>query len=273
MKPYIDTTELRAGDILLMRGRSSLSDLIAWFGDSVYSHAAVMCSDTHFVEAAMPRSRMVALDERLRQTDAYHFIEVFRPTADDGNPLDEVQRERLARAASQQVGVDYPVDMLVQLAAVAVVRDRIPEDGCLRWLLRELVDHLICFDPEHMVCSELVYQAMRQAELAPTIVVAARLDQPFPDVDVRELVREWLEARGAGSMGQGQALMPEPVNEEELVGAYHRLRQERRFVAGGFSPHPVPDPNPATILPVDLSTSPQVRRLGRLRLLAEGMNG
>lgn len=266
MKPYVDTTELRAGDVLLMRGSGPVSDLIAWFGDSIYSHAAIMCSDTHFVEAAVPKSREVAIAERLRQTDAYHFIEAFRPAADDGNPLDGPQQERLAVAARNHLDVDYPLDMLLQLAVVAAVRDRIPADGCLRWLLRELVDHLICFDPEHMVCSELVYQAMHEARLAPTVVVAARLDQPFPPVDVRELVREWLEARGAGRMGGGEPVTPAPIGEDELAEAFVRLREHRAMPAGGIRPRPVPDPNPATVMPVDLATSPQLRRLGRLPL-------
>ncbi|TDK31008.1 hypothetical protein [Luteimonas terrae] len=264
MTPFLDPAALRAGDILLMRGIGPVSELIAWFGDSTYSHAAVMIDDAHFVEAAAPVSRRVALADRLTQGAYYDFIDVLRPTGTDGEPLDDTQRSAIASDALGCLDVPYPLDALLQMAVFATLRNRIPADAGVRWLLRMLVEHLIADDPSHMVCSELVYRACLAADLPPAVVVSARLDLPFPAIDIAELIREWREAQGKT---HGALALPAPAatgiaSEEDLTEAFARLRAP--MPALGMPP--VVRPVPRDVMPVDLEASPQLRRLGRLPL-------
>lgn len=275
MKPYLDPRQVRAGDVLLMKGIGAVSDLIAWFGDSSYSHAALMVDGGAFVEAALPTSRRVLLADRLRQVEHYDFIDVYRPTQSSGKPLDDGQRDALAKAGLQLLGVDYPLDALLQMAVFAGLRNRVPADKGLRWLLREILDHVVRQNPRHMVCSELVYTAMRDAKLAPALIISAQLDLPLPKIDVMELVREWLQAHGKDKTLRA---VPTPdaleASESELVERFQALQAQRAGVAAkalalpALGMPPVLNANPKNVLPVDLETSPQLRLVGRLPLQA-----
>ncbi|WP_394002661.1 hypothetical protein ACF3M1_16975 [Luteimonas sp. WGS1318] len=268
MTPFVDPATLRPGDVLLMRGIGPVSDLIAWFGDSTYSHAAVMVDDAHFVEAAAPVSRRVRLADRLTQGAYYDFIDVLRPTRGSGEPLDDSARAAIAEGATACLDVPYPLDALLQMAVFAGLRNRIPADAGVRWLLRELIDHLIADDPSHMVCSELVYRAFLAADLPPALIVSAQLDLPFPTIDVAELIREWREASGKTHAAL-TAPSPETTmltSEDALNAAFARLRATRTTAAATLGMPPVLRPSPRDVLPVDLETSPQLRRLGRLPL-------
>jgi len=275
VSPFIDPAQLRAGDVLLMKGIGAVSDLVAWFGDSIYSHAAIMVDAEYFVEAAPPVSRRVRLADRLKQVQHYDFVTAMRPTRASGQPLDRVERAAVAEASLAYVDVKYPLDSLVQMALAAALRNRVPANAGLRWLLRQVLDRLHDFDPTQLVCSELVYAALREAKLAPALIISAQLDQPLPKVDVGELIRAWLELRGkrAGTieLTQGEAL---ELDEASLMESFEQVRQQRldapakaaRERALGMPP--VLNPNPRNVLPVDLETSPQLRLLGRLPLQA-----
>lgn len=272
MHPYFDPAGLRPGDVLLMKGCGAVSDLIAWFGDSTYSHAAVMVDGGCFVEAALPSARVVALTDRLAQVDEYDFIDACRPCRADGTPLREADRAALVAAARGLVGVSYPLDALLQMAVFAALRNRIPAHAGLRGLLRTMIDHALRFDPQHMVCSELVYCAFREAGLAPALITSAQLDLPLPAVDPAALLEEWRAARGrAGAAAEAAHPAKAEASEEELEDLLHRFRARRgsyprllQAQPGTSGLVPVPVPNPADVLPVDLETSPQLRRLGRL---------
>lgn len=266
MIPYFDPAGLRAGDVLLMKGIGPVSDLIAWFGDSTYSHAAIMVEDGYFVEAAAPVSRKVRLADRLQQGQYYDFIDALRPTRGGGEPLDAPQREAIAVSAAGNLDVPYPLNALFQMAIFAGLRNRIPANAALRWLLREIIDHLMANNPSHMVCSELVFRSLKGADLAPALVVSAQLDLPMPHIDIAELIREWEQA--SGRKAALAAAAPEAVGENELGGIYAGLRASRSAPVRELGMPPVIDPNPADVLPVDLETSPQLRRLGRLPLVA-----
>lgn len=268
MTPCVDPATLRPGDVLLMRGIGPVSDLIAWCGDSTYSHCAVMVDGTTFVEAATPVSRRVALADRLTQGAYYDFIDVLRPTRASGEPLDDTERAAIAQGAIDCLDVPYPMDALLQLAVFATLRNRIPADAGVRWLLRQLVEHLIANDPAQMVCSELVYRACLAADLPPAVIVSAQLDLPFPKIDVAELIREWRDASGKTS---ATLAAPTPdttsvASEDALVESFARLRATRTTTVAALGMPPVRRPVPRDVLPVDLETSPQLRRLGRLPL-------
>jgi hypothetical protein len=276
MTPYFDPAGLRAGDVLLMKGIGQVSNLIAWFGDSIYSHAAIMVDGAQFVEAALPQSRLVKLADRLKQVDHYDFITAYRPTQRSGQALTDTQRQALDAAANAQLGVAYPLDALLQMAVFAGLRNRVPANAMLRWLLREILDHVLKFDPKHMVCSELVFKAMQDAKQAPALIVSAQLDLPLPKIDIAALIKEWLDARGETTAARAApAAAAQEADEASLQQRFDALRQARiggapRAALAGEAPAlgmpPVIDPNPRNVLPVDLETSPQLRLLGRLPL-------
>lgn len=270
MTPFVDPATLRPGDVLLMRGIGPVSDLIAWFGDSTYSHAAVMVDGTTFVEAAAPLSRRVLLADRLAQGGYYDFIDVLRPTRASGEPLDDAARTAIAQGAIDCLDVRYPLDALLQMALFATLRNRVPADAGVRWLLRELVEHLIADDPSQMVCSELVYRSFLAADLPPALIVSAQLDLPFPHIDVAELIREWREASGKTRTALATPMpTTAPVaGEDALTESFARLRATRTTSIAALGMPPVLRPSPRDVMPVDLETSPQLRRLGRLPLTA-----
>lgn len=293
MSEWIDPASLRPGDVLLMRGVGAVSDLIAWFGDSTYSHGAILVDPEHLVEAALPLSRIVPLADRLQQGDHYDFIDAYRPTRRDGRPLGAEDRNRLAAAARGLLGLGYPLDGLLQMAVIAALRNKLPADLRIRFLLHRLLDHLLREDPRQAVCSELVYRAFVSADeagapaLSPQLVPSGQLDLPFPPIDWKELVAEWEAARKrsptlppapeAGLMAA--PTVPSGAEDSSvfppLEERFARLREARRAVPvalptlaslpGEHLPV-LPDPNPGDVLPVDLETSPNLRRLGRLAL-------
>lgn len=272
MTPYFDPAQLRPGDVLLMKGVGAVSDLIAWFGDSTYSHAALMVDGGAFVEAALPTSRRVLLADRLKQSANYDFIDAYRPTQSSGMPLQDGERAAITRAATDLLGVPYPLDALLQMAVFAGLRNRIPADKGLRWLLREILDHLVKDDPSHMVCSELVYSALRNASQAPALIISAQLDLPLPKINVMELIEEWLQAHGKSTAVAAAAGLQE-ATEDELAARFQQLRVQRAGLGKeaalslpALGMPPVLDANPKNVLPVDLETSPQLRLIGRLPL-------
>jgi hypothetical protein len=139
MTPEIDPATLRPGDVLLMRGIGAVSELIAWFGDSTYSHAAIVVDDGQLIEAAAPVSRRVPVSLRLAQGAYYDFIDAYRPTRPDGRPLTRSERDTVAAAASAELDVPYPLDALLQMALFAALRNRVPANATVRWLIRQLI--------------------------------------------------------------------------------------------------------------------------------------
>lgn len=287
MHPTFDPDALRPGDVLLMKGIGAVSDLIAWFGDSTYSHAAIVVDDGMLVEAASPRSRRVSVAARLGQGAYYDFVDAFRPTRHDGTPTRPADRTAAVVSAQTLLEVPYALDGLLQMAVFAALRDRIPTHAGVRWIIRVLIDHLVEDDPSQMVCSELVYRALDGATTAPEhllrpkVIVSAMLDAPFPTVDWIELWQEFEQARRssvalagrvapvvpAASTASPDALESPTVSDPDLLECYARLRDTRAARAPGLLSAPVdPNPNPKLVMPVDLETSPSLRRLGRLPL-------
>jgi hypothetical protein len=76
----LQVQDLEAGDVLLHMGRGELSKLIAWVGDSQYSHAAVVIDETQLMEAAASGVRLASLVQRTAMIANFHYVDVFRPT-------------------------------------------------------------------------------------------------------------------------------------------------------------------------------------------------
>jgi hypothetical protein len=187
---------LEGGDILLMMGRSQLSMLIAWCGDSIYSHAALVADRGDLIEAAASGVRRYPLAKRLLDRDNYVFIDAFRPLANDLELIDGADMAQVLRHAQSLLGVPYPVDMLATLGVILAIRGKWPVHPLARIVVREALDHLVRNNPSHMVCSEAVYRCFAECDvvprgrLAPEIVLQPRGTEPFPDIDWKALWEE-----------------------------------------------------------------------------------
>lgn len=282
MSQAVDRKSLRPGDVLLMRGDSEISDLVAWFGDSIYSHAAILVDRGELVEAAPPQSRIRTLEERLHEVQHYFFIDAWRPARRNGQPLADADRGAIVDAARALVATPYPVDAFVQMAVFAALRNRVPADRRARELLRAILDHVLKKDPNQVTCSELVYRALASAnqhgatDVEPPLIVSATLDTPFPSVNVAKLWEEWNRIRPRASDGTGvpafvsiEDSTAHPDDDEaqltSLLADFESLRSARGL-APFYTPDNKPRPNPRNVLPVDLESSPSIRFLGRLKL-------
>lgn len=273
----LDARDVRPGDLLLHSGNSQISSLVAWFGDAIYSHIAIMADAGDLIEAAPGGARRVPLVRRLAQVEGYHFIDLYRPTAAGGRVADEQQIAATVRRAQEYLGSPYPLDLLVQLGVISALRGRLPESNLARWVIRLAIDAAMSRDASRVMCSEIVYRALAEARtsppgsMAPTIVVSAPLLLPFPAIDIAKLIKE-LESM----LKPGATLAPpldaaEPLDDRHsdaaLAKDYAALREQMGLTAAPAADViVVPNPNPKTVSPADLERSPSVRLVGRLRL-------
>lgn len=283
-----DKSGIRPGDVLLHRGSGQLSALIAWAGDSPFSHAAFVYDDAQISEAAAVGVRHMPLPGRLVDATDFLRIDVYRPTAE----LAANQLAAVRAVADGYLGTPYPINELTQLAVICALRDKIPHDNRLRLLLREVSDHLIDNDPHHLVCSEFVYRAFAEAKLtpsiAPRIAILDWVDTPFPEINWLELIIELEEDKKRAQNAQKNRGVPAPsppspslrddvaVSTDELRQKHAELR-EALGVSAKATPAtnsaaivnamagPLlfePNPNPRTILPADLASSPDFKCMG-----------
>lgn len=295
-------SELQVGDVLLMLGEGPLSQLIAWCGDSIYSHAALVADGGDLIEASASGVRRYPLAQRLADEVNYHYIDAFRPLAHDGSALGEGDRALVLAHAQSLLGIPYPLDMLATLGVVLAVRGKLPGDPAVRMVIREALDHVIRNDPTHMVCSEVVYRSFAECaadpsgRLAPRIVLEPRGTEPFPDIDWKALWDEvWpllrperqqalraAAAPTAARLGTPQSAIAAAVGAAGTAGvADEALQSElalarqtlgvsapspllRKGTQGVGEPQPIPDPNPKLVTPLDLAATPSHTVLGRL---------
>ena len=284
----IDASAIQPGDLMLHRGNGQISALIAWAGDSPFSHAAFVYDEAQVAEAATVGVRRMKLADRVVNTASFSRIDVYRPSAG----ITTAQLDAIRAVADGYMGTPYPMNQLVQLAIICAVRDKVPHDEQVRLLLREVTDHLIDNDPHHLVCSEFVYRAWAEAKLAPSIapriVVLDWVATPFPPIDWAKLSAEFEEDKKRAEDAQKAhdappaPSVPSPafgtgvgVTADELRDSHAQLRDAlgvpapRVAPVGGIRPNaavagPViePNPNPRAILPADLGNSPDFRLLG-----------
>jgi hypothetical protein len=228
---------LQGGDVLLMMGRSQLSALIAWCGDSIYSHAALVADGGDLIEAAASGVRRYPLSTRLADRDNYAFIDAFRPLTPARVPIESGDRAAVLRHAQSLLGVPYPLDMLATLGVVLALRGKWPVHPLARLVVREALDHLVRDNPSHMVCSEAVYRCFAQCDvqppgrLAPEIVLQPRDTSPFPAIDWMALWEEvWPLIRPHRRVALFAA--DEAMREARLADAAPGLLHEAGHAAG-----------------------------------------
>ena len=86
--PDLDPSGLLPGDFGLTLGRSQISKLIAWAGDSLYSHAFLVFDQNQLIEAAPGGVRFVQIAQRMREPSLLLF-DVYRPSNASDCALDE----------------------------------------------------------------------------------------------------------------------------------------------------------------------------------------
>ena len=274
----LEAKDVRPGDLLLHLGKSQISALVAWFGDAIYSHIALMSDAGEFIEAAPGGARKVPLARRLGQVNDYHFIDLYRPTARGGQVANAAQIAAVLRRATHYLGSPYPFDLLAQLGVISALRGRMPENNIARWIIRLAIDAAMDRDASRVMCSEIVYRALAEApttpaaSMAPAIVVSAPLLLPFPEIDLEKLMKE-LEAMIKSesvphALGvKGELPLSTQHSDSALAADYAAVRER---LGVGLSKATdvivVPNPNPKTVSPADLERSPSVRLVGRLRM-------
>mgnify|MGYP000583083838 CR=1 FL=1 len=189
--------EPKTGDVLLMMSTDELSKLIAWFGDSQYSHSALMVSEGVLMESIAAGITETKLTD-LKQPDFnIKYVDVYRSLDREGNFFTDSQQLAILASARQFMGIPFEFGKLVQIGVLAAVRQKIPANPIIRRLLRLAFDHVLANKEKAMTCSQFVYSSLLRADVAPSASVTPRITHSgpsglsFPDnIDWHELVRE-----------------------------------------------------------------------------------
>jgi hypothetical protein len=291
MATTIPLSDVLPGDVLLGMGHGEISKLLAWNGETDYSHASLVVDRGELVEATTGGCKIVALTTRQQQSNLMHYVDVWRPVAHDGRAFDAKDHAAIAASARPFAGRPYAMDVLTQLAIIVAVRNKTDMPPAVKAIVRVIVDSALKDDPTHLTCTELVYRGLRDAaaqpaqRLRPRIVVAPKSSKPFPKVDVVALwreVKEMFGKRKAAPQARGLRAAaprlpdapPEASKEDDaaLDAGAAQLRRElgiaatlqveapRRAATRG--PIEIPDPAPRGIIPLDFVASPSLTKLG-----------
>lgn len=296
--PYVlHPQDLEPGDVLLHMGCSELSRLIAWVGDSHYSHAAVVFDEDRLIEAAAGGVRHASLAERAGMVDDFRYIDVFRPTRLQ-QPDGSVMLDLLRNALVPYVGSTYPMTSLFVLGVACAARNTIPGDRDLHRVIGMALDLVIDHSPSNVACGELVYRGFDEAATTPPhglrlpLSTCARQHAPMPDIDLLALAHECLDdLRRAGrkpSIASEIALLASPmfgmrdvadaaIADSPKDATLERRLQQVREHLGMTMPAPMssagrviaefnPLHHPKAVLPADLEFSRGLLKIGRLAM-------
>jgi hypothetical protein len=282
--PNLSAGDLRPGDVCLMMSAGELSKLISWVGDSPYSHAFLIYDQQQLVEAALSGLRLYPIAKRLADTQEVLLIDVYRPSNTSGNAFSGADIAAMQATARNYVGRPYARNALVEVALMSAIRNLMPDSETLRWVLRVAMSHYLKDDPSQMMCSELVYRILQESgttpagQLRPTIISAFRSHAALPPIDVKALLKEIEAIFTPSSLETNNAALPvrtehariayennEPAGAEvmQLAAA---IRAKHLPMQASAPVLIIPDPNPKTVFPVDLATSPSLRFIGRMAL-------
>lgn len=273
---------IRSGDLILMLSTGPVSAMIAWCGDSAYSHAALMADNGDLMEASASGVRRYPLAKRLADRSEVVYLDGFRSLNKAGLPLSDAERAAVVAAGEVFLGTPYEFGKLLEIGIISAVRQKLPEHPLARFLVREALDHLLENDDRAMICSEFVYNSFLLAKVdppgavTPAVVVAPPSGLPFPKIDWVAFAKEmWelLQARPHAAALRATAppeALGADIADEELTGrmaqARARLGMGKLLTASApaAAGTVVPNPNPKLVTPLDLATSPSHSALGRL---------
>ncbi len=296
LAPLTSIDSLRSGDILLLRGRSELSALIAWTCNGIHSHSAIVTEDGGLMESVTRGIVRGEVAQKVAATDRYYFVDAFRPVAHDLAALEPSDRALVVEHGASLLGLPYATNELAVIGVTVALRNWVFEDLpiWLRGVLRVAFDMLLSDDASQMVCSEYVYRCFAQCaarpagRLAPQIVVAPPPDHSQPwNVDVPALIEEirallgprnalvnsvfpsqgLLQVAEAGAGLEARSLEASAGAVRERLGVPEGARDMLLAVSEGVLP--VGAVNPKGVSPGDLARSPSARPLGRLMQAAD----
>lgn len=219
--------EVQAGDVLLSLGHGELSRLLAWNGDSDYSHGALAVGDGDLAEAATTGSRRMAIDDPRRWGEMV-YTDVYRPICAAGERREPRDIDAVVAAGLEMLGRPYPIDFLKQLAIIVTVRQHVPHHAIGRLLVRVALDHLANDESQHLTCTELVFRAFDEAQvqpvraLSPVVKVIPFAEKPRPSVDWLALWKEvepLLAASKTPANGKRGGATPLPATPQSDVSA------------------------------------------------------
>ncbi len=277
--PDLTPSDLLPGDLGLTLGRSEISKLVAWVGDSLYSHAFLVLDQNELIEAAPGGVRIVSIAQRMREQSLVLF-DVYRPSNGDGFGYSETEVSAIRSKARSFLRRGYPLNLLVLLGMMSAWRNWYPNNDTVRWILRIAMDALIRDDPNEMVCSELIFRTLREADvqprafLEPCILNPVRTHAAMPPINFLALVREIEQLFPKETIESQTAAYAafqnrETVTEAELQERAAQIRAKYAIDTPKSGAFIIPNPNPKAIFPADLERSPSLRFIGRMRLVRD----
>lgn len=273
MTRELTVADLQPGDLLLSKARTEIGKLIAWVGDTDYSHAAVVFSRDDLVEATPPKVRLASLADRAAQGDKLEHLDVFRPRTLHDRPLDDTNLAALQMAGNTHVGKSYAASLLPFIAISGAIRNKTTDDERLRFLLKLIIDAVMPSDADALICTELAYRVYDAggytkdySHLKPVLIPVPPQHPAWPGID---LVRLYLEIREL--LGDRMRLLadapPGTATARELQDSYDRAMSRLGLGLGlGQGATRLLGTNPKAVILIDLEHSPTFSRLGRLKL-------
>lgn len=281
----MNAVEPKAGDILLMMSTDELSKLIAWFGDSPYSHSALMVSEGLLMESIAQGITETQLKDLVRPDFNIKYVDVYRLLDHEGDFFDASQQLAILSSARQFIGIPFEFGKLIQIGVLAAVRQKIPANAIIRRLLRLAFDHVLANSGKAMTCSQFVYTSLLRADVAtspsviPRIVHSAPSGLPFPtDIDWLELVKEIKALLPEHEQLENANWLNHEIGDDEISQLSDATLQQKvaevRFALGlsvidemRNASHVIGDiidnPNPKLVTPGDLFASPDHIAQGR----------
>jgi hypothetical protein len=269
----IQLKDLRPGDLLLHSSKGEISKLIMWASDSDYSHIAMVFEPNLIAEAISSGVHFdTPLEPRIKDAeDHFYKIDAMRPLG-AGDPLPPGALRALQDRGRTLKDAKFALNQLFELGLICAARNKVPPSKVVKWVLSQVIEHMVEVDPARLLCSEFIYLVFHNAVsvpgLDPTIESPDRKNRPFPaDLDVLVLLAEYWKARKAGvnlvaavpaSLLEVGGLA-EDVVDKKFLAAIAIVR--KRLLAAQVGPAQ-PKPKPDLIQPQDFAESPSFVLLG-----------
>jgi hypothetical protein len=275
----------KVGDILLMMSTDELSKLIAWFGDSAYSHSALMVADDLLMESIAQGICETQLEDLMRPDFNIKYVDVFRSLDREGNLFNDSQQIAIRASAHKFIDIPFEFGKLIQIGVLAAVRQKTPANPMVRRLLRLAFDHVLANSDKAMTCSQFVYTSLLRADVAPSACITPRIvysgssGLPFPDnIDWLELAKEIKALLPGHEQLENANWLNEEIMDDEISLLSDAALQQKaaavRLALGitatdemQIATHDVGDiidnPNPKLVTPGDLFATPDHIAQGR----------
>jgi len=173
----------KAGDVLLSRGRSCLSEWMAWNARCAYSHAAILLAPDLVLEALPPAAHLRRLSAV--RADRHAVLDLYRPLDANGQELNDGDIAAAVRIGLRLVGTPFATGRMAGLAVRTLLSRR--WDG-----IRRTPDARV--DVRDLNCCELVYLVLHDA-CGLELGMRRPDDQARPALDWARLLRDWRATR------------------------------------------------------------------------------